>query len=149
MAQSIASEAGAPDLNGSMRERIIRKIKRCLALGKSSNPNEADMAMRQAQTMMRVYRLTEADIHAESVDCETRDTGLIRMADWQRGLANTAAQAFGCKLLMSHRTGGRWVAHCHPLFDTKPIDAKSPEEAQAEVMRLARKWVSEAAAALN
>jgi hypothetical protein len=44
---------------------------------------------------------------------------------------------------------GRWVAHCHPIFDTKTIDATSREEAQAEVVRLAREWLSAAAAALN
>lgn len=106
MTQSIALEAGAPELEGSERERVIRKIKRCLALGESSNQNEADMAMRQAQAMMRSYRLTEADVHADSVGCDTRDTGLIRMADWQRGLANAAAKAFGCKMLMQRYTGG-------------------------------------------
>lgn len=44
---------------------------------------------------------------------------------------------------------GQWVAHCRPLFDTKPIDAKSLDEAKAEVVRLAREWVSAATAALN
>ena len=105
MTQSIAIESGGSDLEGSERERIIRKIKRCLALGGSTNKNEAEMAMRQAQAMMRSYRLSEADIHAESVGCTEHDTGLIRMSDWQRGLANTAAQAFNCKMLMRHCTG--------------------------------------------
>lgn len=105
MAQSIAVEESSSDLEGSERERIIRKIKRCLALGESANQNEAEMAMRQAQVMMRSYRLTEADIHAEAVGCTEHDTGLIRMSDWQRGLANTSAQAFNCKMLMRHCSG--------------------------------------------
>jgi hypothetical protein len=106
MTQSVAFEKSAQELEGSERERVIRKIKRCLALGESSNQNEADMAMRQAQAMMRSYRLTEADVHANSVGCDERNTGLIRMADWQRGLANAAAKAFGCKMLMRRYMGG-------------------------------------------
>ncbi|WP_404821336.1 DUF2786 domain-containing protein [Pseudomonas huaxiensis] len=39
----------------SKLERFIRKIKRCLALSKSSNENEVAAAMRQAQTLMREY----------------------------------------------------------------------------------------------
>lgn len=105
MTQSIAVESGGSDLAGSERERIIRKIKRCLALGESANQNEAEMAMRQAQAMMRSYRLSEADIHAESVACTELCTGLIRMSDWQRGLGNATAQAFNCKMLMRHCTG--------------------------------------------
>lgn len=106
MTQSIAVEPGSSDLEGTERERIIRKIKRCLALGESSNANEAEMAMRQAQAMMRTYRLSEIDIEVQSVGCEEHNTGLTRMSDWQRGLANAAAQAFNCKMLMSRRVGG-------------------------------------------
>jgi hypothetical protein len=43
---------------------------------------------------------------------------------------------------------GRWVARCH-LFDTKPLKATSREEAQAEVVQLAREWVNAASAGLN
>ena len=106
MTQSKAVQAGAPDLEGTERERIIRKIKRCLALGESANQNEAEMAMRQAQAMMRSYRLSEADIHAESVGCETRAPGLIRPASWQQRLAHMSAQAFGCEMLTKVRKVG-------------------------------------------
>ena len=52
----------------SKLERVIRKIKRCLALSKSSNENEAATAMRQAQALMREYRLTELDVRLSDVD---------------------------------------------------------------------------------
>lgn len=106
MTRSIGVESVGSDLEGTERDRIIRKIKRCLALGESSNSNEAEMAMRQAQAMMRAYRLSEIDIHAEAVSCETHNTGLIRMSGWQRSLANVAARAFNCEMLMSQRKGG-------------------------------------------
>ncbi len=106
MTQSKAIEQGNSALSGAARERIIRKIKRCLALGQSSNQNEAEMAMRQAQKMMQEYRLGEADVLASEVSSTERQTGLTRMSDWQRILANTAARAFNCKFLMRHYTGG-------------------------------------------
>ena len=106
MAKSVAVEEGGQGLDGSERERVIRKIKRCLALGESSNPNEAEMAMRQAQALMRTYRLSEADLDADAVNSEQRDTGLVRLSEWQRMLASAAAKAFGCRLLMSHVRGG-------------------------------------------
>ena len=90
MAKSVAVEAGGQGLDGSERERVIRKIKRCLALGESSNPNEAEMAMRQAQALMRTYRLSEADLDADAVNSEQRDTGLVRLSEWQRMLAFSA-----------------------------------------------------------
>lgn len=105
---STAQAPSAPELQGTERERIVRKIQRCLALSQSSNPNEAEMAMRQAQAMMRTYRLTEADIHAETVSHTRRSTGLARMSDWQRSLANTAATAFGCMVLQSHVPGSQY-----------------------------------------
>ena len=37
---------------------------------------------------------------------------------------------------------GRWVAHCHPLFETRPLEAHTREAAQDEVVRLAREWVN-------
>ena len=35
-------------------ERVIRKIKHCMALAQSANENEAATALRQAQALMRV-----------------------------------------------------------------------------------------------
>jgi hypothetical protein len=46
-----------------MDDKILKKIKKCLALAKSSNPNEAATALRQAQALMR-----EHGISAESVE---------------------------------------------------------------------------------
>lgn len=106
MTQSKAVEAGGAGLQGSERERVLRKIKRCLALSQSSNQNEADMAMRQAQAMMREYRLSEADVHASEVNKESRDTGLKRLPEWQRDLGFVAAKAFGCKFFTQPSFGG-------------------------------------------
>lgn len=44
---------------------------------------------------------------------------------------------------------GRWVAHCHPLFATRPLDDTTKEDAQAQAVLLDREWLSVASAALN
>lgn len=103
MSQSQAIESNVSHLSESERESVMRKIKRCLALGSSSNPTEAETAMRQAQALMRKYRLREIDIEVDSVRSELRSTGLSRLAGWQRDLAGTCATAFNCQLITSYR----------------------------------------------
>lgn len=56
------------------KNKAIDKIKKCLALGQSSNPNEAASAMRQAQKLMQMHDLTEDDIEGsnysnDAVEC--------------------------------------------------------------------------------
>lgn len=89
----------ASKLQGSERERVIRKIKRCLALGESSNLNEAQMALRQAQALMQQYRLSEADVQSDSVDWVGRNTRIKNAPGWHRNLAAVSAMAFGCVLM--------------------------------------------------
>lgn len=79
------------------RERIIRKIKHCLALSASSNEHEAAAAMRQAQKLMRKYRLTELDVHISSVGKTYGAQVKCRRPSWDRDLINVVAQAFNCK----------------------------------------------------
>ncbi|MBA1195581.1 DUF2786 domain-containing protein [Pseudomonas plecoglossicida] len=84
----------------SKLERVIRKIKRCLALSKSSNENEAATAMRQAQSLMREYRLTEMDVRLSDVgEVESGKVRASRRPTWDRHLSSIVAQAFGVKAL--------------------------------------------------
>lgn len=97
----------------SKLERVIRKIKRCLALSKSSNENEAATAMRQAQALMREYRLTELDVRLSDVDeVQSEKSRANRRPTWDRHLSGIVARVFGCRPL-SYRhwcdTSGRMV----------------------------------------
>jgi len=97
----------------SKLERVIRKIKRCLALSKSSNENEAATAMRQAQALMREYRLTELDVRLSDVDeVQSEKSRANRRPTWDRQLSGIVARVFGCRPL-SYRhwcdTSGRMV----------------------------------------
>lgn len=79
-------------------ERVIRKIKRCLALSASSNETEAATAMRQAQALMREYRLTELDVHLSDVgEVESAVARAKRRPTWDRDLSLIIANAFGCR----------------------------------------------------
>ena len=97
-------------------DRIIRKIKRCLALGKSGNPNEAEMALRQARKLMDAYRLSHADLHVSDVGSEVRHTGKKVTPIWQRYLANAAGEAFRCKSLSQLRRNPAGRLELHFLF---------------------------------
>ncbi|MBC3410731.1 DUF2786 domain-containing protein [Pseudomonas sp. SWRI51] len=84
----------------SKLERVIRKIKRCLALSKSSNENEAATAMRQAQALMREYRLTELDVRLSDVsEVESEKARANRRPTWDRHLSGIVAQVFGVRPL--------------------------------------------------
>lgn len=60
------------------RDQALRKVRACLRLAASSNPNEAASAMRQAQALMNKYGLTPDDADAAEVlqaDATTRSRG--------------------------------------------------------------------------
>lgn len=104
------------------REKLIRKIQKCLRLAASSNPHEAAAAMRQAQSMMAAANVSiEALLAADASAAEARATCGTSPAEWECELANTVAEAFGVELLFGHgpvarvraytyrRKAGRWV----------------------------------------
>ena len=81
-------------------ERAIRKIKHCLALSKSANENEAATALRQAQAMMRDYRLTEMDVKLSDVgEVESQFSRNERRPMWDQQLSGAVAEVFSCTSL--------------------------------------------------
>ena len=87
------------------RNDAIRKILRCLALSKSSNENEAAIALRQAQALMQKHGIEELDVlAAEASEQETRAGAKSTPANWEERLAHLVARAFGCRLIF--QTGG-------------------------------------------
>jgi len=77
-------------------DRVIRKIKRCLALSASSNETEAATAMRQAQALMREYRLKEVDVRVSDVEeVQSEKYRINRRPMWDRHLSAIVARAFG------------------------------------------------------
>lgn len=89
-------------------ERVIRKIKRCLAIAESetANPNEAAMAMRQAKALMREYRVSAKMIEFSEIGVsESAHYRVKRRPNWDRALSKVVADTFNCQTLC------RWKWH--------------------------------------
>ncbi|WP_458368747.1 DUF2786 domain-containing protein [Pseudomonas mandelii] len=85
-------------------ERAIRKIKHCLALAQSANENEAATALRQAQALMREYRLTEMEVKLSDVgEVESQFSRAERLPTWERNLSGAVAHVFGCTSLYGRK----------------------------------------------
>ena len=87
-----------------MDEKILGKIKKCLALAQSDNPNEAATALRQAQALMAQHGITSdavliSEIGESSVDSQTMARN--KPSDWEAYLAATVGLAFNCQMLVS------------------------------------------------
>jgi len=90
----------AQQIDEKKLERAIRKIKHCLALAQSANENEAATALRQAQALMREYRLTEIDVKLSDVgEAESSLFRTKRRPAWDQQLSIAVADAFSCTTL--------------------------------------------------
>ena len=79
------------------REDALKKIKKCLALGRSANEHEAAAALRQAQALMREHGLCEQDVSLADV-AEVRVKACSTAANsWELRLVRLVAHAFGCE----------------------------------------------------
>lgn len=93
-------------------DRIIDKVKKCIALSKSDNPHEAAAALRQAQALMRKHGINEAGIAAAeigAVDVEHKSGNALRPPAWESMLMVLVGTAFGCRgmLVPGAKANGR------------------------------------------
>ena len=96
--------------------KILAKIKKCLALASSSNPNEAATAMRQARAMMDKHGVSSteivmADIGEASV--QSRTMARDKPARWEVALAAMVGDAFGCKMMLTRTLYNRGRCHAN------------------------------------
>jgi hypothetical protein len=94
--------------------KILAKIKKCLALSGSSNPNEAATALRQAHALMdkhgvSAHEVTMSDIGEASVDSKTMSRD--KPAHWESRLAYLVGQAFGCQMMVSRNVAPKVFGH--------------------------------------
>ena len=93
------------------REQVLRKIRACLRLAESSNPNEAATALRQARKMMDEHAVSMRDVHQNQchrADAPTRSRGAIAPTS-VTNLACVVADGFRCQVLLvtqRRATGG-------------------------------------------
>lgn len=89
------------------KDRVIEKIQKCLALSRSSNPHEAEAALRQARKLMDKYQLEMSDIEAMRAAEFRIELGNSRRRPvrWVIGLAFLVGEAFGCAVLIRSGNG--------------------------------------------
>lgn len=83
--------------------KILTKIKKCLALGASPNPNEAAVAMRQAHALMQKHGVDAHHVAMTEIGEATADVRTMardKVANWEAALAAMVGKAFGCQLLI-------------------------------------------------
>jgi len=105
---------------------ILRKIKACLALAQSDNPNEAAAALSRAQELMEKHGVSHDDVAISDVSSCTADSGAGRVPPKHIVmLANMVARAFGVETVYrAYYHGDRWRAR----FEFYGLDA-SPKVA--------------------
>lgn len=78
------------------RDKALDKIRKCLALAKSSNPHEAATAMRQAQALMREHGVSDLDLSLADVSEARASARSPVLTAWESRLATLVGEAFGC-----------------------------------------------------
>lgn len=79
-------------------DRILDKIKKCLALAKSSSGNEAATALRQAQILMEKHGVNQSAIDLSDVNSHFSDAGKSQKPPrYHHILVSTVAYAFAVK----------------------------------------------------
>jgi hypothetical protein len=93
-------------------ERILDKIKKCLALSASSNEHESQAALRQAKKLMEIHGINDQDVLASQAQ-EARARSAVKATPtiWESALARLVADAFGCEHLFIQGgwTSGSWA----------------------------------------
>ena len=87
----------------SNRDKILDKIKKCLALSASSNEHEAEAALRQARKLMEAHGITDLDVQAaEAEERRAKSSAKAQPANWEAMLAAKIADAFACQVIFSN-----------------------------------------------
>ncbi|MQY50773.1 DUF2786 domain-containing protein [Rhodocyclus gracilis] len=84
------------------RDKIIAKIRKCLALSASANEHEAEAALRQARKLMETHGVADLDIAAaEAAERRAKAGAKAKPAQWEASLAILTGEAFGCRVIFS------------------------------------------------
>ena len=81
------------------REEAILKIKKCLALAKSANENEAAIALRQAQSLMREFQVDPDLLDIVEASCFSNVKKSPQI--WEASLVGLIAKSMQCRLIFS------------------------------------------------
>lgn len=86
-------------------DKILNKIKKCLALASSGSEHEAAAALRQAQKLMEAHGISDQDVLAsQASECAAKAGAVSKPAAWENLLAGRIGRAFGCKVIFERCT---------------------------------------------
>lgn len=83
------------------QDRILEKIKKCLALSESPVAAEAAAALRQAQKLMEIHGISQLDVQRADIGTAefASKASVSRIKDWELRLVTRTAKAFGCRVM--------------------------------------------------
>lgn len=84
--------------------KILKKIKKCLALAQSNNANEAATALRQAHALMAKHSISSHEVAMSDIgeaEAISRTMARDKPAGWEVRLAARVGKAFGCQMLVA------------------------------------------------
>lgn len=85
-----------------MNTALLAKIRKCLALAKSSNEHEAAAAMAKARALIDEHGLTFEDIALSEIgEAKAKGSKTQRPPLWEEALCMTVRHAIGCKVVIS------------------------------------------------
>jgi len=98
-----------------MDKKILDKIKKCLALAKSNNANEAATALRQAQKLMAKHGITGDDLELSEIQrADVFACPAQTPSKWVCHLVSIIKEAFGCDSVLIGKFKGCDVAFIGP-----------------------------------
>lgn len=84
-----------------MNALLLAKIRKCLALAKSSNEHEAAAALAKARALMDEHGLSMDDIALSEIgEAKAKGTATQRPPLWETALCMTVRHALGCKVII-------------------------------------------------
>lgn len=93
--------------NSANRKTLLAKIRKCLALGKSSNEAEAATALAKARELMDVYGLTSQDVELSEISEELAKGNRSQTPPlWENTLCLVVQRALGVQAVLGRP--GEW-----------------------------------------
>ena len=130
------------------KDRIIEKIKKCLALGKSCEPNEAALALKRAQELMKKHGITTDDVSLSEIGRSGARVGAAQNPPrYFHYLILMICDVFGCQPIFEpdyNFMTGRYVTDVSFIgFDPSPeLAAYSFEVLSGQLSRGRKQYLS-------
>lgn len=93
-------------MSKNIDDSALRKIKRCMELSKSSNENEAAIALKQMKLLMEQHNVSQAHVMAADVSRHANKIDVVsRPAQWVLTLHSVIGQAMDCESYVTEGFG--------------------------------------------